>query len=147
MDDRGSRCTSRPNPNGHTRRDAGSVRAVPMTVAKLNTASSRYRQRKSEQQRLYNRSIRSATRTRVKHVIKFVDDLEDQFRSNDSAISEADFLAEADALVAKAFSEIDRAVTKGVLKKTTAARRKSRVTRLKREFRVRRGWEVPAMDN
>ena len=116
-------------------------------VAKLNTPSSKYRQRLNEKQRMYNKSIKSAARTRIKNVIKFTDNLEREFAKSAEAMSEEDFIKKADELVADAFSHIDKAVSKGVMKKTTAARRKSRVTRLKRQFRERRGWSTPEMAN
>lgn len=70
--------------------------------------------RKNERRRLANRSLRSALRTYLKkaeaHIVS----------------SEID---EASAAVAHAASQLDRAVTKGLIKKNNAARRKSRLMR------------------
>ena len=70
--------------------------------------------RKNERHRVANRSLRSALRTHLKKAEAHL------------ASSEID---EAGAAVANAASQLDRAVTKGLIKKNNAARRKSRLMR------------------
>ena len=70
--------------------------------------------RKNERRRLANRSLRSALRTHLKKA-------EAHIVSNE--------IDEASAAVAHAASQLDRAVTKGLIKKNNAARRKSRLMR------------------
>ena len=62
-----------------------------------------------------NRSTRSFTRSRVKAVTE--------------AIAEGTKSDESDAALKSAVSALDKAVTKGVLHRNTAARKKSRLTR------------------
>ena len=60
-----------------------------------------------------NKSIKSRVKTFVKKVLSAV---------------EAKNVDEAKAALQVAYKELDKAVTKGVLKKTTASRKKSRLT-------------------
>merc|ERR1719383_782627 len=76
------------------------------------------RQRVSEAARLYNRARKSAVATRVKKVL--------------SACAASEPLDKVETLLSEAFSEIDKAVSKGVIHKNTAARRKSRITHAKK---------------
>ena len=62
-----------------------------------------------------NRSTRSFTRSRV--------------RAATDAIAEGTRSDESDAALTSAVSALDKAVTKGVLHRNTAARKKSRLTR------------------
>ncbi|MCZ6539181.1 MAG: 30S ribosomal protein S20 [Chloroflexi bacterium] len=62
-----------------------------------------------------NRSTRSFTRSRV--------------RTASEAIAEGKKSDESDAALKNAVSALDKAVTKGVLHRNTAARKKSRLTR------------------
>lgn len=77
-----------------------------------NTPSAIKRVRTSEKRRLYNRSIKSAVRTMV--------------RRFDEAVASGEASAANERFV-KAASALDRAVSKGVLHKNTAARKKSRM--------------------
>ena len=78
-----------------------------------NTPSARKRIRQNEKRRLRNRGVRSAVRSSVK--------------SAREALGGKD--ADAGAPVREAIRAIDRAVTKGILHRNTAARRKSSLAR------------------
>jgi small subunit ribosomal protein S20 len=60
--------------------------------------------------------------------------------------SEAD-VKPLETLISEASSEIDRAVTKGIMHKNTAARRKSRLGRTKRRLLISAGLYTPAEDS
>ncbi len=78
-----------------------------------NIKSQIKRNRQNEKRQLRNRAIRSSLKTHVKNVeVAFTE-------SNENSV---------DALK-KAISAIDRACTKGVLHKNTAARKKSRLVK------------------
>jgi len=79
-----------------------------------NIKSAKKRVNIAERNRLRNVSIRSAVKTAVRKVLEAVK----------SANSE-----EITVALNKAYSVIDKAVSKGVLHKNTAARKKSRITR------------------
>lgn len=79
-----------------------------------NTKSAEKRIRVEQRRRLRNRSIMSATRTAIKKAEK--------------AMAEGG-RSEAEALLKAAISKLDRAVTKGVMHRNTAARKKSRLQR------------------
>ena len=78
-----------------------------------NLPSAKKRMRIEEHRRLRNKSIKSAVRTQVTHA------------RNAIATAAAD--ASTVEAVKSAMSELDRAVTKGVLHRNNAARRKSRL--------------------
>lgn len=78
-----------------------------------NTPSARKRIRQNEKRRLRNRGVRSAVRSSVK--------------SAREALGGKD--ADVGATVREAIRAIDRAVTKGILHRNTAARRKSSLAR------------------
>lgn len=52
-------------------------------------------------------------------------------------------LAPVDALIALAYKEIDRAVSKGVFHKKTAARKKAKVASVRRELAISAGLYTP----
>lgn len=79
-----------------------------------NTRSALKRIRKTARKTARNRAIRSATRTFVKKARLLI---------------EAGNKQEAEAAVKRAISALDRAVTKGVLHRNNAARRKSRLVK------------------
>ena len=79
-----------------------------------NIKSAKKRAEISERNRLKNVSIKSAVKTAIRKVLETVK----------AAKSE-----ELTAALNKAYSIIDKAVSKGVLHKNTAARKKSRITR------------------
>lgn len=77
-----------------------------------NTASARKRARQSEQQRRHNASLRSELRTAVKNVRKAI---------------EAGDKAQAQSVLQRATSTIDRIADKNIIHKNKAARHKSRL--------------------
>lgn len=79
-----------------------------------NIKSAKKRAEIAERNRLRNVSIKSAVKTAVRRVLE--------------AIKAAN-TEELTAALNKAYSVIDKAVSKGVLHKNTAARKKSRITR------------------
>jgi small subunit ribosomal protein S20 len=79
-----------------------------------NIRSAKKRMRQSERRRLRNAGVRSSVRSAVK--------------SARTALGGAS-AAEARATVARTLRVLDKAVTKGILHKNAAARRKSRLTR------------------
>ena len=78
-----------------------------------NTKSAMKRIRQSENRRLRNRTVRSKVRTAVK--------------TARTAVAESS--AEARAAVLEAIRALDKAVTKGVIHRNTAARKKSGLAR------------------
>ena len=78
-----------------------------------NIKSQEKRNRQNERARDRNRSVRSELKTRSKSAI---------------AAAEAGDAAEAEKLLAAATRSYDKAVSKGVVHKSTAARRKSRLS-------------------
>ena len=78
-----------------------------------NTSSALKRMRQSERRRLRNRAVRSKVRTAVKNAR--------------AAFGEAD--VDARAAVTDAIRALDKAVTKGVVHRNTAARKKSALAR------------------
>jgi len=79
-----------------------------------NTKSAEKRIKVTRRRTLRNKSLKSALRTAIR---KFEDALAGAARE------------EAEAALRKALVAIDKAVTKGILHKNTAARKKSRLTR------------------
>ncbi|MDD3013983.1 MAG: 30S ribosomal protein S20 [Candidatus Gastranaerophilales bacterium] len=79
-----------------------------------NIKSSKKRAEISERNRLKNVSIKSAVKTAIRKVLEAV---------------KAAKTEDITATLNKAYSVIDKAVSKGVLHKNTAARKKSRITR------------------
>lgn len=77
-----------------------------------NSKASKKRVFIGERNTLRNQAIKSRTRTFVKKVIKAV---------------EAKNVDEAKTALQVAYKELDKAVTKGVIKKNTASRKKSRL--------------------
>jgi small subunit ribosomal protein S20 len=78
-----------------------------------NIQSQIKRNRQNERQNARNKAVRSELKTRAKQAV---------------AAAEAGDAARAEELLAIAQKRIDMAVTKGVIHKNTAARRKSRLT-------------------
>src|SRR5690606_34312372 len=87
----------------HVQRERGSRVA--------NTKSAIKRIRTSEKRRLRNRAIRSSVRTAIKKFERALGQVERE---------------ESEALLRYALRKLDKAVTKGVLHRNTAARKKSR---------------------
>ena len=82
-------------------------------VKKLSSAQKRHRQ--SEERRLRNKSVKSSVRTSAK---KFV------------VLAQGKQVGEAEAALKDMIKKIDTAAQKGIIKKNTAARKKSRMQRL-----------------
>ena len=78
-----------------------------------NTPSAKKRIRQNEKRRLRNRAVRSAVRGSVKNAREAL----------------SDKTAGSAAVVREAIRAIDRAVTKGIMHRNTAARRKSSLAR------------------
>ncbi|CAD7703499.1 unnamed protein product [Ostreobium quekettii] len=103
-------------------------RQMAATVAAVNVQAAQNsdrRQRRSEKQRIRNRARKSAVTTRMKKVFKALDTFKDEPPKTE------DELKPVESLISEAFKEIDKAWSKGVLHKNTAARRKSRLSRAK----------------
>jgi small subunit ribosomal protein S20 len=82
-------------------------------LKKQSSAEKRHRQR--EERRLRNKSVKSAVRTSAK---KFV------------ALAQKKQVGDAEAALRDMIKKIDTAAQKGIIKKNTAARKKSRMQRL-----------------
>jgi small subunit ribosomal protein S20 len=80
-----------------------------------NYSSAQKRHRQSEERRLRNKSVKSSVRTSVK---KFV------------ALAQKKEVNEASVALKLMIKKIDTAAQKGIIKKNTAARKKSRMQRL-----------------
>ncbi|EFJ44660.1 plastid/chloroplast ribosomal protein S20 [Volvox carteri f. nagariensis] len=96
----------------------------------------------AEERRLYNKSRKSACATRVKKVIKMAESL----MSTADAHSE-DQVKALEKLVSEAYTEIDKAVVKGILHENTAARKKARCARYKKHVLMFAGLYKPAEDS
>jgi small subunit ribosomal protein S20 len=79
-----------------------------------NTRSAQKRMRQSEKRRVRNAGIRSTVRTAVKSVRSAID---------------SGAAADARTQLSRTIRTLDKAVTKGILHRNAAARRKSRLTR------------------
>ena len=78
-----------------------------------NTKSALKRMRQNEKRRVRNRAVRSGVRTTIKV----------------ARVALGDTSRDVSALVAAAIRSLDKAVTKGVVHKNAAARKKSALTR------------------
>ncbi|MDR1971541.1 MAG: 30S ribosomal protein S20 [Treponema sp.] len=81
----------------------------------VKSSSAEKRHRQSEERRLRNKSAKSAVRTSAK---KFV------------LLTQKKELGEAEAALKDMIKKLDSAAGKGIIKKNTAARKKSRMQRL-----------------
>ncbi|CDP05950.1 unnamed protein product [Coffea canephora] len=108
--------------------------AAPMK--KADSAAKRVRQ--AEKRRIYNKARKSEIRTRMKKVL---DELEVLRKKPDA---QPDEVLSIEALIAEAYSVIDKAVKVGTLHRKTGARRKSRLARRKKAVEVHHGWYTPA---
>jgi small subunit ribosomal protein S20 len=82
-------------------------------AGKRSSAEKRHRQ--SEERRLRNKAVKSAVRTSAK---KFV------------VLAQKKEVAEAEAALTETIKKLDTAARKGIIKKNTASRKKSRMQRL-----------------
>ena len=108
-----------------------------MVIEAKKGDSIKKRQRQAEKKRMYNRARKSACKTRMKRVLTSVEDLKE------NKPSAAEDLKPVDALIALAYKEIDRAVSKGVMHKKTAAKRKARVAKARRDLAISAGLYTP----
>ena len=88
-------------------------------MAKKNSSAVK-RHRQSEERRLRNKAVKSSVRTSAKKVVVLVR------KSERSAAG----TGEAEAALKDMIRKIDTAAQKGIIKKNTAARKKSRMQRL-----------------
>jgi len=89
-----------------------------LLAKKKDSAAKRYRQ--SEERRLRNKAVKSSVRTSAKKFVVLA-----QKSERDSAKA-----GEAEAALKDMIKKIDTAAQKGIIKKNTAARKKSRMQRL-----------------
>ena len=88
-------------------------------LAKKSTPAQK-RHRQSEERRLRNKSVKSSVRTSAKKFVALA------HKSGRGTID----LGEAEAALKDMIKRVDKAAQKGILKKNTAARKKSRMQRL-----------------
>jgi small subunit ribosomal protein S20 len=102
--------------------------------------NSERRQRVEARNYTYNKHyvdlIKSSSRAALKEYAAFM--------SRASELQEEAELKEADMLMHKAYSNIDKAVIKGVLHKNTGARRKSKISRARQRLLIASGLYTPA---
>lgn len=111
------------------------IAAASFTVeAKQNSLK---RERTAEKSRQYNKARKSEIATRIKKVFTALD----AYKTTPPA-SEAD-LAPVATLLSEAYQVIDKAVVKGVLHSNTAARRKARLARARRNVLIAAGLYQP----
>ena len=96
------------------------------------------RQRTAEKARMYNKAHKSEIATRMKKVLTALD----VFKTSPPASEEE--LAPVATLMNEAYACIDKAVTKGVLHRNTAARRKARLAKARKTVLINAGLYVPA---
>ena len=89
-------------------------------MAKKKKSSAEKRHRQSEERRLRNKSVKSSVRTSAK---KFV------ILAQKAGRNPAE-LAQAEVALKDMIKKVDTAAQKGIIKKNTAARKKSRMQRL-----------------
>ncbi len=85
--------------------------------------SAKKRIKTNEKRRLYNRSVRSRVKTYIRHFAEMAE------KAVDDAANLAQYKDEAVAKLRQAVSELHKAVSKGVLKRATAGRKISRLTK------------------
>jgi len=95
----------------------------------------------AEERRMYNKARKSACATRIKKVMKMAEDM-----LSNPPKAEAD-VKPLESLINEAFQEIDKAKVKGIMHKNTAARRKARCTRWKKQVLMAAGLFVPSADH
>lgn len=97
-------------------------------------SSAEKRRRQSEERRLRNKSVKSSVRTSAKKFVlltrKPVKNTAVQGAVRSTAESGSGDFSEAEAALKDMIKKIDTAAQKGIIKKNTAARKKSRMQRL-----------------
>mmetsp|Transcript_72501 Transcript_72501/g.160150 ORF Transcript_72501/g.160150 Transcript_72501/m.160150 type:complete len:168 (+) Transcript_72501:2-505(+) len=119
----------------------GSLQVVAADAKSLpkRTDSAVKRASLAQERRMYNKSRKSAISTRIKKVIKAAEGM-----MTASISSEAD-LAPLEKLIGEAYTSIDKAVSKGILHKNNAARKKARCARYKKKVILKANmWQPPA---
>lgn len=95
----------------------------------------------SEERRKYNKGHKSAVATRIKKVLLLAEQLVA------SPIKTEEEAKPLEALISKAYQEIDKAVVKGILHPNTGGRKKARLARWKRAVLLVGGLFTPAEDH
>lgn len=98
------------------------------------------RQRVEARNTAYNKHYRELIKSSSRAVLKQYS----AFMSNASALQAEGELQEADKLKDVAFSNIDKAVVKGVMHRNTGARRKSKLSRARKRLLIASGLYTPA---
>ncbi|GMH41437.1 hypothetical protein BSKO_09347 [Bryopsis sp. KO-2023] len=115
------------------------IRTTPVfsaTVeAKQNTLK---RQRTAEKARVRNKSRKSAVKTRMKKALTAMEAMKDELPKS------VEDLKPVELLISEAYKEIDKAVSKGTLHKSTGSRRKSRLGVAKSRLAIEAGLYVPS---
>jgi small subunit ribosomal protein S20 len=120
-------------------------RPVPQRGALIATEAqnTKRRQRRSVRETAYNRQwislVKSSSRAVVRGYKEMFQDL--------SGIKEEGDLQPVDKLLSVAFKNVDKAVSKGVLHKSTGARRKAKLTAWRKAVLAETGIFVPAPEN
>ncbi|KXZ49989.1 hypothetical protein GPECTOR_18g145 [Gonium pectorale] len=95
----------------------------------------------SEERRMYNKSHKSACATRIKKVIKLAESLVANPPKSEEEVKGLE------KLIAEAYTEIDKAVGKGILHENTGARKKARCARYKKTVLMVAGLYKPAPES
>ncbi|KAL3688197.1 hypothetical protein R1sor_014506 [Riccia sorocarpa] len=115
------------------------IRNMAEPAKKKKEDSAVKRARIAEVRRIYNKSRKTEIKTRMKKVFAALDDLKKK------GASSQDDIKPVEALIAEAYSIIDKAVKVGTLHKNTGGNRKSRLARAKRALEIQMGWYTPAV--
>mmetsp|Transcript_7491 Transcript_7491/g.13960 ORF Transcript_7491/g.13960 Transcript_7491/m.13960 type:complete len:192 (-) Transcript_7491:232-807(-) len=99
----------------------------------------RKRDRQAEAHRKYNKAIKSAVRTRTKKALRAIEE------AKKGGISAETDLASSDKLMSEAYKQIDKAVSKGVMKPNTGARQKSRIATWRQKLLIESGLYTPVV--
>eukprot|EP00471_Norrisiella_sphaerica_P005450 CAMPEP_0184485504 /NCGR_PEP_ID=MMETSP0113_2-20130426/7097_1 /TAXON_ID=91329 /ORGANISM="Norrisiella sphaerica, Strain BC52" /LENGTH=193 /DNA_ID=CAMNT_0026866965 /DNA_START=8 /DNA_END=589 /DNA_ORIENTATION=- len=100
-------------------------------------AKLRKRDRQGEKRRIYNKAIKSAVKTRTKKALRSIEEAKKE------GISAEGDLQQTDKLMSEAYKEIDKAISKGVMKKNTGARQKSRIATWRKKLLIESGVYTP----
>ncbi|KAG2427798.1 hypothetical protein HXX76_012123 [Chlamydomonas incerta] len=95
----------------------------------------------NEERRVYNKSHKSACATRVKKVVKLAESLVAAPPKTEEEVKNLE------KLISEAYTEIDKAVVKGILHENTAARKKARCARWKKTVLMAANLYQPAADS
>ena len=114
--------------------------ADPRAAVVCGAQNSDRRQRVEARNTAYNKHYRDLIKSSSRAVLKQYTAL----MSRASELQAEADLQEADLLKDKAFSNIDKAVIKGVMHRNTGARRKSKISRTRKRVLVASGLYTPA---